>query len=118
MLFLANFDFLLSVHFVTHPRTPQKYVTQLGTLPPIFSRPSTKSQAKALCTNSLSIVCGTFCPGFCQAVFCVEGFVRSDFCPLPLLSEYICDNRKLNIILNFMFHKYDKNIYKCDVTGS
>jgi len=43
-----------------------------------------------------------------SGVFCVEGFVRSSFCPFPLLSEYICYNRKLNITLNFMFHMYDK----------
>src|SRR6218665_917888 len=48
--------------------------------------------------------------GFCQRVFCLEGFVRSSFCPFPLLSEYICYNRKLNITLNFRFHMYDKKI--------
>src|SRR6218665_565394 len=40
--------------------------------------------------------------------FCLEGFVRGSFCPFPLLPEYICYNRKLNITLNFMFHMYDK----------
>ena len=60
------------------------------------------------CTNSLSIVCGDFCPGVCQGVFCLEGFVRGGFYSFPLLSEYTCYNRKLNITLNFMFHKYDK----------
>src|SRR6218665_1789695 len=33
---------------------------------------------------------------------------RVGFCPFPLLSEYICYNRKLNINLNFMCHMYDK----------
>ena len=37
---------------------------------------------------------GRFCPGW--------------FLSVPLLSEYICYNRKLNITLNFMFHVYDK----------
>ena len=55
-----------------------------------------KSRTKVLCTNSISIVRGGFCPG---------GFVRVDFCPFPLLSQYICYNRKLNIILNFMFYR-------------
>ena len=69
---------------------------------------------KAPCTNYLSIVHG----GFCQGVFCREGFVRGDFCPYLLLSEYICYNRKLKITLNFMFHMYDKFFYKRDVTCS
>src|SRR6218665_2602056 len=78
-----------------------------------------KSWTKAPCTNSISIVRGGFClGGFCQRVFCLEGFVRVGFCPFPLLSQYICCNRKLNITLNFMFHMYDKNLYKRDVTCS
>src|SRR6218665_3818644 len=40
------------------------------------------------------------------------------FCPFPLLSEYICYDKKLNITLNFMFHMYDKKIYNCDITCS
>src|SRR6218665_1447936 len=43
-----------------------------------------------------------------SGVFCLEGFVLGGFCPYPLLSEYICYNRKLNITLNFMFLMYDK----------
>jgi len=39
-------------------------------------------------------------------------------CSFSLLSEYIRYNRKLNITFNLWFHMYDKNIYKCDVTGS
>src|SRR6218665_45467 len=46
------------------------------------------------------------------------GFVRVGFCPFPLLSQYIYYNRKLNITVNFMFHMYDKNLYKRDVTCS
>src|SRR6218665_452803 len=68
-----------------------------------------KSWTKVPCTNSISIVRGGFCPG---------GFVRVGFCPFPLLSQHICYNRKLNITLNFMFHMYDKNLYKRDVTWS
>jgi len=36
----------------------------------------------------------------------------------PVLLEYICYNRKLNITLNIMFHMYDKEMYKRDVTCS
>ena len=99
-------------HFVTHPGIPQKYVTHLG--PPIFSRPSTKTRTKTLCTNSLSIVRGAFSRGFS-----LEGFVRGDFCLFPF-GQNTSDSykRKLNITLNFRFHIYDKKIYKCDVTSS
>ena len=37
---------------------------------------------------------GRFCPGW--------------FLSVPVLSEYICYVRKLNITLNFMFRMYDK----------
>src|SRR6218665_1617343 len=64
-LFLANFYSPLS-HFVTHPGTPQKYVTNLGP-PRFFSRPSTKNPDKSpLYKFSLNCLWG-FCPG---------GFVR------------------------------------------
>src|SRR6218665_1631321 len=103
-LFLANFD-PSPCHTLSHiPGPLRKYVTHLGPLP-IFSRPSTKIP----CTNSISIVCGGFCPGVLSGLV----FVR-----FPLLSQYICYNRKLNITLNFMFHIYDKNLYKRDVTCS
>src|SRR6218665_2740643 len=46
--------------------------------------------------------------GFCPGVFSLEGFVRGGFCLLPLLSECIWYKRKLNITLNFLFHRYDK----------
>jgi len=31
---------------------------------------------------------GFFSGGCCHGVFCLEGFDRGGFCPLPLLSEY------------------------------
>src|SRR6218665_86020 len=49
---------------------------------------------------------------------CLEGFVRGGFCPSPLPSEYIRNNRKLNITFNFGFHMYEKNFEKCDITCS
>src|SRR6218665_1770900 len=102
-------------HFFTHPGTPQEYVTHLG--PPIFSRPCTKTRTKAPCTNSFSIARRGFCPGgLCQRGLCLEGFVRGSFYPFPLLSEYICYNRKLNIALNVMFHMYN-NFFISGVTS-
>ena len=49
--------------------------------------------------------------GFCAGVLS-GGLLSGRFCPgwflsVPLLSEYICYNRKLNITLNFMFPMYD-----------
>ena len=75
-----------------------------------------KTLTKVPCTNSLSIVCGDFCLEFCllSGRFCPRGA----FCPFPLLSECMCYNRKLNVTWNFMFHMYDKNLYKSDVTCS
>src|SRR6218665_3726609 len=101
MLFLDNFDPLPLSHFVTHPGTPQK-VRHTSRTPPFLVGLVQKSPTKVPCTNSISIVLG----GFCQGGFCL----------FPLLSQYICNNRKLNITLNFMFHMYHKNLYKRDVT--
>src|SRR6218665_3910096 len=104
-LSLANFDHLTLSHFVTHFGTPQKYVTHLE--PPIFSRPSTKTRKSPLYQFSLN--CSR--EGVCQGVFSLEGFVWGGFCSLPLLSEHILYNIKLNITLNVRFHLYDTNNY-------
>src|SRR6218665_3130469 len=108
MLFLINFDPLPLSHFVTHPGIPPK-VRHTSRTPPFLVDLVQKSRTKVPCTNSISIVRRDFCPGV---------FVRVGFCPFPLVSQYICYNRKLNITLNFMFHMYDKNLYKRDVTCS
>src|SRR6218665_3033163 len=84
-------------HFVTHPGTA-KSTSHISDPPRFLVGLVQKTRTKAPCTNSLSIVRG----GFCQGVFCLEGFVRGGFCPFPLLSEYICYNRKVNI--TFKFH--------------
>src|SRR6218665_2733748 len=99
MLFLANFDPPLPLsHFVTHPGTPlRKYVTHLG--PPIFSRPSTKIPDKSSMYKFYLNYSRRFLSG---------GFVRVGFCLFPLVSQYICYNRKLNITLNFMFHRSEE----------
>src|SRR6218665_1045322 len=85
-------------HFVTHPGTPPK-ARHTSRTPRFLVGLVQKSRTKVPCTNSISIVRGGFCPG---------GFVRVGFVRSPLLSQYICYNRKLNITLNFMFHMYDK----------
>src|SRR6218665_2541843 len=91
-------------HFVTHPGTPESTSHISDPLSRVLVGLVQKSRTKIPCTNSISTVCGGFCP--------------LGFCPFPLLSQYICYNRKLNITLNFMFHMYAKNLYKRDVTCS
>src|SRR6218665_2517405 len=107
-LFLANFDPPAACHNLSHIPGPPESTSHISD-PPILVGLVQKSQTKVPCTNSISIVRGSFCSG---------GFVRVGFYPFPLLSQYICYNRKLNITLNFMFHMYDKNLYKRDVTCS
>ena len=117
MLFLANYDPLsLLSHFVTHPGTPPK-VRHTSRTPPFLVGLVQNTWTKAPFTNSLSIVRRGFCSeGFVRGSFVRKVLSGGGFCPFPLLSEYICYNRKLNITLNFMFHIYDKKCYKCDIT--
>src|SRR6218665_2243010 len=107
-LFSANFDPLPLLHFVTHHGTPQS--TSYISDPPILVGLVQKTGQKPSVQILSHLFAGVFVQGFCQGVFCLEGFVRGGFCPFPLLSEYmyICYNRKLNITLNFIFHMYDK----------
>src|SRR6218665_1050757 len=93
-LFLANFDPSPPVTLCHTSRDPPK-VRHTSRTPRFLVGLVQKSRTKVPCTNSISIVRGGFCPG---------SFVRVGFCPFPLLSQYICYNRKLNITLNFMFH--------------
>src|SRR6218665_1280942 len=101
-------------HFVTHPGPPRKYVTHLG--PPGFleglvQKPGQKPLVQILSRGFLSR--GVLSGGILSGRFCLGWFLS-----VPVLSEYICYIRKLNITLNFMFRMYDKKIYKCDVTCS
>src|SRR6218665_1384383 len=95
-LFLAKFDHPLNPVTLCHTsRDPPESTSHISDPLdfPIFSRPTglvQKSRTKVPCTNSISIVRRGFCPG---------GFVGVGFCPFPLLSQYICYNRKLNIPL-------------------
>src|SRR6218665_2393732 len=77
-LFLANFYSPPLCHTSSHiPGPPRKYVTHLG--PPtrilegLVQKARTKSPLYKFCLN-----CSR---GFCQRVFCLEGFVRGCFCP-------------------------------------
>src|SRR6218665_179507 len=56
---------------------------------------------------------GSLSGGLLSGRFCA-GLLLS----VPVLSKYICYNRKFNITLNCMLCKFDKTIYKCDVTCS
>src|SRR6218665_275893 len=69
-----------------------------------------KTRTKAPCKNSVSIVRGGFCPGVLSGCLLSGRFCPGWFLSVPLLSEYICYNRKLNITLNFMFRVYDKKM--------
>src|SRR6218665_2334214 len=97
MLFFANFDPLPLSHCVTHPGTFQKYVTHLGRPCFLVGLVQKKPDKSPMYKFSLN----------CSRGFCPGGFVRGGFCPFPLLSDYICYNKKVNITLNFMFHMYD-----------
>src|SRR6218665_27087 len=90
-LFLANFDPASPCHTVTHPRPPESRPTsQLNSrTPPFLVGLVQKSRTKAACINSIAEV---FARGFLSGRFVWVGF-----CPFPLLSQYICCNRKLNI---------------------
>src|SRR6218665_2021466 len=82
--FLANFYPLLLSHFVTHPGTPpRKYVTHLAPPSPTFRRPSTRNPDNSPIVQILSQLFAGFVRGFCQRVFCLEGFLRGGFCPFP-----------------------------------
>ena len=94
-------------HFATHPGTPQKVRHTSGT--PRFLVGLKIPDKSPLYKFYLN----------CSRRFLSEGFVRVGFCPFPFChAQYICYNRKLNITLNFMFHMYDNNLYKRDVTCS
>src|SRR6218665_2941364 len=101
MLFLANFDPPPLCHTLSHiPGPPRKNVTHLG--PPLLVGLVQISRTKVPYTNSISIVRGGFCPGVLSGLV----LVRSPSVTIHLLQQ------KLNITLNFMFHVYEKNLYK------
>src|SRR6218665_2160214 len=87
-LFLANFAPPPPVTLCHTSRDLPPKVRHTSRTPRFLVGLVQKSWTKVLCTNSISIVRGGFCSGI---------FVRVGFCPFPLLSQYICYNRKLNI---------------------
>src|SRR6218665_3909414 len=105
-------------HTSSHIPGPPESTSHISDLP-IFRRPSTKNRDKSPLVQILSqLFAGNFVRGVLS-----EGLLSGRFCPgwllsFPVLLEYICYNRKLDITLNFMFRMYDKKIYKCDVTCS
>src|SRR6218665_2374301 len=92
-LFLANFDPLPPVTLCHTSRAPTKVRHTSRTPPGFVVFLVQKSRTKVPGTNSISIVCGGFCPGVLSGLF----FVRSPFC-----HNTFCYNRKLNI--TFKFH--------------
>src|SRR6218665_1968661 len=81
-LLLANIDSSPPVTLChTFRDPPKKYVAHLG--PPFLVGLVQETSTKTPCKNSLSIVHGLFVQGVSQRVFCLEGFVRGDFCPFP-----------------------------------
>src|SRR6218665_590383 len=117
-LFWPIFTPLPSVTLCHTSRDPPESTSHISEPPRFLVGLVEKTQTKAPCTNSLSIVRGGFCPG---------GFVRGSFVWKVLsgvvfvhspIYQNTCYNRKLSITLNFLFHMYDKKMYKCDVTCS
>src|SRR6218665_2055797 len=98
MLFLANFDPPTPLsHFVTHPGTPQKYVTHHG--PPIFSRPSTKNSDKnPLYKFSLNCSRGFFKGSLVWKVLFGVVFVRSPSVRIHLLQQKVKHHLKFQVL--------------------
>src|SRR6218665_908657 len=80
----------------------------------LVQKTRTKAPLYKFCLNCLW---GFFSGGFCQGSF-VWKVLSEVVLPFPILPEYICYIKKLNITLNFMFRMHNKKIYKCDVTCS
>jgi len=94
-------------HFVTHPGIPPESTSHISD-PPIFRRPSIKNLDKSPLVQILfQLFAGVLSGGLLSGRFCPGWFLS-----IPVLSEYICYIRKLNITLNFMFRMYDKKNYK------
>src|SRR6218665_2957595 len=104
-------------HTSSHIPGPPESTSHISD-PPVSKRPSTKNLDKPplykFCFNcSRRFFSGAFVRGFLSGRFCPGWFLS-----VPVLSEYICYIRKLNITLNFIFRMHDKKIKVCDVTCS
>src|SRR6218665_1000387 len=100
-------------HTFTHPMTPKS--TSHISDPPIFSTLVQKQGQKPPVQIISQLFAGVFVRGFCQGSLVWKVLFGVVF-SIPLLSEYICYNRNVNITLNFMFHMYDIKMYKREVT--
>src|SRR6218665_540839 len=98
---LANFDPPSPCHTLSHIPRPPKSTSHISDYPfPIFSRPSTKTLTKALCTNSFSIVCGGFCPGVLSFVWKVLSgvlFVRPPSVRMHVLQQKVKHHLKFHV---------------------
>src|SRR6218665_3051361 len=95
-LFFANFGPPSLYHTLSHIPGPPKVRHTSRTprfLVDVVQKPAQKPPVQILSQWFARV----FVRGFCQGVFCLEGFVWGGFYPFPLLSEYTCYNRKLNI---------------------
>src|SRR6218665_3022944 len=68
-------------HFVTHPGTLQSE-SHISDPPLILEGLIQKTRTKAP-FYKFQLFAWVFVRGLCQEVFCLEGFVRSGFCPFP-----------------------------------
>src|SRR6218665_1429538 len=81
--------------------------------PPIFSSTCIhRPTCTCLCVSSRGLLFGGLSGGLLSGRFRPGWFLS-----VPLLSEYINYNRKLNITFNFRFNMYEIFL-KCDVTCS
>src|SRR6218665_3739592 len=104
-LFLANFYPPPSCHTSSHIPGPPESTSHISD-PPISRRPSRKNPDKS---PLVQILFHLFAEVFVRGVLS-GGLLSGRFCPgwflsVPVLSEYICYIRKLNITLNFMYDK-------------
>src|SRR6218665_2060155 len=102
-LFWTNFDLPLPVTHCHTSRDPLKCVTHLETSQFLVVH------AYILCIyRGFVLVHGGFVRGFLSRGFWSGMLCSGWFLSVPLLSEYICCNRKVNITFNFRFHMYEK----------
>src|SRR6218665_2426618 len=106
-------------HTLSHiPGSPESTSHILDPLPRFLVGLVKISRTKAPCTNSLSIVREGFCPGVLSEGLLSGRFSPGWFLSIPPSVRIHLLQQKVNITLNFMFHMYDKKMYKCDVTCS
>src|SRR6218665_1535528 len=99
-LFLANFD--PPCHTLSHIPGPPESTSHISDPP--FSRPSTKILDKSPLYKVYLNCSRRFLPG---GILSGLVFVRSPFYHNKSVTTY---NRKLNITLNSMFHRYGKKL--------